>query len=75
MLELFELFFVIPAILILIFMVWLFYIPIKLAERQNLPPNKIRVIKILSYLGIITGGACWLIAFAIVLYEIYTQKG
>ncbi|MBR2525426.1 hypothetical protein IKE67_03060 [bacterium] len=46
-----------------------------MAESQNLPPNKVRVIRILSYLGIITGGFSWLIAFAIVLYEIYTQKG
>ena len=71
----FETFFIIPAILILVIMIWLFYIPIRMAEHQNLPPNKIRVIRILSYLGIITGGACWLIAFAIVLYEIYTQQG
>lgn len=75
MLEFFELFFLIPAILILILLVWLLYLPIKMAESQNLPPNKVRVIRILSYLGIITGGFSWLIAFAIVLYEIYTQKG
>ncbi len=74
----FETYFIIPtaiiALLSLIFLIWLFYIPIRMAEHQYLPPNKIRVIRILSYLGLLTGGTCWLIAFAIVLYEIYTKK-